>query len=910
MPLSKNLERLEKPMCLLELFERNVSAAPDALAISSESRRLTYRELNFTADRIAEGMAEAGVGAGSLVGVLVERSPEMVAGLLGIWKAGGAFIPLDPATPADRVAFILEDAAPPFALTQEKFLDRLPRAATRGLLLKDLCARERPSSRCATTFSAEGLAYVTYTSGSTGKPKGARIAHGGVANTVSAVAQDLQLRPDDIVLAWSTIAFDVACLEIFLPLAFGASLFLLEKDASAGGISAEQIRRSGATVMFATPTMYRLLFEQGWQGDPKMQCVVGGEVLPLSLGIQLAHKCRSVWNQYGPTETSICATRTKIDTGAQRITIGHPLPNVSIHLLNQHLQPVPRGSVGEIYIGGAGVGFGYLHRDDLSRTLFLPDPFHDAPARLYKSGDLAIELADGSFDFLGRVDDQVKIRGFRVELGEIESSLRQCEGVQAAVVRAVEFDAGDRRLVAFIVGDETLLNVWKKSLRCQLPHYMVPAEFVSLRSFPVTANGKVDVQALDAMRLNPAASVPISNTSPIDSLEARLRAIWQRLLKVNTVELDQDFFALGGHSLLAERMLVQIEGWFGSRLPHSVLVEHPTIRRLAAFLRQNPKGQWPALVTLQAGAHQLPLFIAHGIGGSLLTFVELAAELGREQPVYGFQLPAYVDQHQAQIGELAANYVRQMRAIQTSGPYNLAGHSSGGLIVFEMACQLLEQGETVGLLALLDCDPNTGKHLHQPFRDWNSFKASLRRACAELMVRQFGIKELLHRRMVYQRIKLKAWLAAWLAAQSHRAGGPSVGSSRKSFLGAEGNLALAMRDYELRTYPGNAVLFIAQDEPGSNPEPAKPWTGKILGTCEIRFIPGTHQGIFHRPQVILLARAIRQKLTGEKDSGGPALWPESSRSQQRKQASLAFGCAVASAPMVPNEGARSCNFHE
>jgi amino acid adenylation domain-containing protein len=869
MPALKYLERLEEPMCIVELFERNVFAAPDALAISSENRQLTYHELNFTADRIAEGLAEAGACAGSLVGVLVDRSPEMVAALLGIWKAGGIYLPLDPATPADRVAFILEDAAPPFVLTQKKFLDRFAGASTQVFLLEDFCARVSTSRR-GTTLSTNSPAYVTYTSGSTGRPKGAIVAHGGFANTVSAVGQDLELRPEDIVLAWSTIAFDVACLEILLPLAFGASLFLVEKDASVGGIRAEQIRRSGATVMFGTPTMYRLLLEQGWKGDPKMQAVVGGEVLPLSLGILLAQKCRSVWNQYGPTETSICATRAKIDTDAQTITIGRPLPNVSIHLLDQGLQPVPRGSVGEIYIGGAGVGLGYLRRDDLSRALFLPDQFSEAAGTLYKSGDLAIELADGSFDFLGRVDDQVKIRGFRVELGEIESALRQCEGVQAAVVRAVEFDAGDRRLVAFIVGDERFLGTWKESLRSQLPHYMVPAEFVRLQSFPMTASGKVDVQTLDAIRLNSAASAPISDTAPIDPLEARLKAIWERLLKLNNVELDQDFFALGGHSLLAERMLVQVEGWFGSRLPHSVLVEHPTIRGLAAYLRQNPKGRWPALVTLQAGAHRPPLFVAHGIGGSLLTFVDLAAELGREQPVYGLQLPAYIDHHEAQVSELAANYVKQVRAIQTSGPYNLAGHSSGGVIVFEMACQLMEQGETVGLLALLDCDPNTGKNMHQPFRDWNSFKASVRRACAELMVREFGIKELLHRRMVYQRIKLKAWLASRMAARaaahSRRAGGTSAGPLPNP-LGAEGYLALAMRDYELRTYPGNATLFIARDEPGRNPEPAKAWAGRILGTCETCFMAGTHRGILHQPQVTSLAREIRQKLTGGVEPG-------------------------------------------
>jgi amino acid adenylation domain-containing protein len=856
---SKYQERLEKPMCIVELFERNVFAAPDALAISSENRQLTYRELNCTADRIAEGLAEAGAGAGSLVGVLVDRSPQMVAALLGIWKAGGVYVPVDPATPDDRVAFILADAAPPFVLTQKKFLGRFAGARTQVFLLEDFCARGS-TSRSGTTLPADSPAYVTYTSGSTGRPKGAIVAHGGFANTVSAVGQDLQLRPEDIVLAWSTIAFDVACMEILLPLTFGASLFLVEKDASVGGLRAEQIRGSGATVMFGTPTMYRLLLEQGWQGDSKMQAVVGGEVLPLSLGILLAQQCRSVWNQYGPTETSICATRAKIDTDAQRITIGRPLSNVRIHLLDQGLQPVARGSMGEIYIGGAGVGLGYLRRDDLSRALFLPDPFSEAAGTLYKSGDLAIELADGSFDFLGRVDDQVKIRGFRVELGEIESALRQCEGVQAAVVRAVEFDAGDRRLVAFIVGDERFLGTWKESLRGQLPHYMVPAEFVRLQTFPMTASGKVDVQTLDAMRLNPAAPAPISDTAPVDPLEARLKAIWEKLLKLNTVELDQDFFALGGHSLLAERMLVQIEGWFGSRLPHSVLVENPTIRGLAAYLRQNPKGRWPALVTLQAGAHRPPLFVAHGIGGSLLTFVDLAAELGREQPVYGLQLPAYIDQHKAHVSELAANYLKQVRAIQTSGPYNLAGHSSGGVIVYEMACQLMEQGETVGLLALLDCDPNTGKNMHQPFRDWNSFKASARRACAELMVREFGIRELLHRRMVYQRIKLKAWLATRMAARA--AARSSVGTLANA-LGAEGYLALAMRHYELRTYPGNATLFIARDEPGSSPAPAKAWAGRILGACETCFMAGTHRGMLQQPQVTSLAREIRQKLTGD-----------------------------------------------
>ncbi|MGA3226055.1 MAG: amino acid adenylation domain-containing protein [Acidobacteriaceae bacterium] len=843
-------------MCFLQWFERYASASPNALALTSEGRKLTYRELNLTSDKIANGLREAGVRDGCLVGVLLDRSPEMVAGLLGIWKAGGAYVPLDPAAPIERIALMLEDAAPPFVLTRRKLLDRMPSARSVDLCVldvDDLCARKNPSCQAGSAVSANSLAYVIYTSGSTGKPKGARITHGGLANTISGVGQDLRLGTADVVLAWSTIAFDVACLEIYLPLAFGAALYLVETElVNAGGSRIEQLHRSAATVVFGTPTMYRLLLEEGWPGDARMQVVVGGEALPLSLAKTLARACRSVWNQYGPTETAICATRAKIDVDVEKITIGHSLPNVTVRLLNEHLQPVARGSIGEVFIGGAGVALGYLRRPDLSHAHFLPDPFAgSAPARMYRSGDLAVELTDGSFDFLGRVDDQVKIRGFRVELGEIESALRQCDGVQAAVARAIEFDAGDRRLVAFVIGDGALQSQWKRALQRQLPHYMIPSEFVALRSFPTTQSGKVDVQALDALRLRAAAFLSPSATKHLDPVEARLKEIWERLLKINTVGLDEDFFALGGHSLLAARMLVQVEKWCGSKLPHSVLVEHPTIHGLASCLRESPAGKWPALVTIQTGAHLPPLFVAHGIGGSLLSFINLAAELGPEQPVYGLQLPAFIDVHQAEVRILAANFVKQVRALQPSGPYNLAGHSSGGLIVFEMACQLMEQGETVGLLALLDCDPNKGKLRRQPRRSWGSLKASFRRLRAEVKAPEFGVKDLFERRVTHLRVQTRAWLAARARRAERKSGRP-----RRS----EGYLVLAVRDYELKSYPGSATLFMAQDEPRSNAEAASPWADRILGGCEIRLIPGTHRTIMTRPQVASLAREMRQRL--------------------------------------------------
>jgi thioesterase domain-containing protein len=281
-----------------------------------------------------------------------------------------------------------------------------------------------------------------------------------------------------------------------------------------------------------------------------------------------------------------------------------------------------------------------------------------------------------------------------------------------------------------------------------------------------------------------------------------------------------------------------------------VLVENPTIHRLAAYLRQTPEGKWPAVVPIQSGNHQPPLFVAHGIGGSVLSFVDFAAEMGREHTVYGLQLPGFIDPDHAGLRTLATNFLKQVRALQPHGPYHLAGHSSGGVIVFEMACQLAEQGETVGLLALLDCDPNIGKLVHRPFQDWKSFKAALRRAYAELTESGFSFAERLDRRLEYQKMKIRTWLAA----QSPRSGRARPGA------GVEGYLALALREYELRSYSGDAILFQAQDEPGLDADPTSVWEGKILGECATCLIPGTHLTMLSRPQVTLLAREIKHRL--------------------------------------------------
>jgi len=359
-------------------------------------------------------------------------------------------------------------------------------------------------------------------------------------------------------------------------------------------------------------------------------------------------------------------------------------------------------------------------------------------------------------------------------------------------------------------------------------------------------------------------------------------------------------------------MLVQVEQWFGSRLPHSVLVEHPTIHGLATYLRHSPAGKWPALVTIQGRGSLPPLFIAHGLGGSLLSFMELASALGPQQPVYGLQLPAFIDEHQADLRILAANYVKQVRAIQPAGPYHLAGHSSGGLVVFEMACQIMEQGEAVGLLALLDCDPATGKVVHRPFKDWSTFKTSFRRTLAQLTTRK-GLEEWIARRMMHHTIKIKSWLAERL--RHLRIGRRWLPDSvRGLLLGAEGYLVLAIRDYQLKPYPGNATLFIAQDEPRSHAEPGIAWSGNILGVCETQVIPGTHQTMLTRPNVISLAREIRQRLARHVQSPVSAPVARVSAHEQEsftklKHVTLVCSCTVATAPIVPADGNKSCSLH-
>jgi amino acid adenylation domain-containing protein len=854
---------------VLTLFEERTRERPDTIAVSFAGRRITYVRLNEKADRIAALLRNAGVQTESLVAVYLERSPDLIASLLGVWKAGGAYLPIDLTNPRQRVASILEDSRVDFVLTERKLIGSLPDTAARLLCVEDLppvsgsSGQDHRSSFAPVPPSPERLAYVIYTSGSTGRPKGVEITHGALHNVIESIGRDVALKPADVVLASATIAFDISNEEIFLPLVAGASVHLLEQEfVGDGGKLIEVMRRSKPSLVFGTPTSWRLVVEAGWQGDRNLQIIVGGEVLPLSLAKALAGMTRAVWNHYGPTETAICATRERIAADTEHVTLGWPIENARIYVLDKYvpdreLRPVPAGEVGEIYIGGAGVGGGYRNCQELTERVFLDDPFSETPgARMYKTGDLGRLLPDGRLDFQGRVDNQVKLRGFRIELEEIETAIRDFEGVHAGVVRVVDYGTDDQRLVAYFFADKHVAAAeLGGALRQRLPYYMLPSELIPLESLPMTINGKVDREALDQIRIAfEAGALQESAAPPSDDLEAKLRAIWQKLLKVRSVGPNDDFFDMGGHSLLAGRMFAEIERMTGRRVPLSVLIQNPTVAELSSYLRNRTETEWPGLVPIREYGSLPPLFIAHGLGSHLLLFRELAEGLGSDQPVYGIQLaaPAGAKLEELSLEAIAARNVEQIYAVDPVGPYHLAGHSLGGLLVFEIASQLRQQGKKIGLLALMDCALQEANREKNVGRDdpvschgiWLRWRKRFSRLFDS------GFLNATSRKILYNQLMLKIWLLRRTYTE---------GSFRPQLFGMDPYIALLAERYNPQPINANGILFVAEDEVA--PESAGlDWSRLLQGHLTVQKIPGSHRTIFSSPNVSVLAGELTKRL--------------------------------------------------
>jgi surfactin family lipopeptide synthetase A len=697
--------------CVHQLFEEQVERTPDVVAVIYEDAHLTYQELNTRANQLAHQLHQLGVGPQVLVGICVERSLEMVVGLLGILKAGGAYVPLDPTYPHERIAFMLADAQVPVLVTQQHLVKHLPAQQAKVVCLDADASvlAQRASTNPALVVSADNLAYVIYTSGSTGRPKGVQVLHRAVVNFLLSMLQQPGLSAEDTLLAVTTLSFDIAALELFLPLIVGAHLVVASREVVADGVAlAELLALSGATVMQATPVTWRLLLAAGWSGKRQLKILCGGESLPKELAEQLLPKAASLWNLYGPTETTIWSTVCKIEPEDELISIGRPIANTQIYLLDQHLQPVPVGVPGELYIGGAGLARGYLNRPELTAERFIRHPFSDEPsARLYRTGDLARYRADGTIECLGRLDHQVKLRGFRIELGEIEAVLGHHPAVRQAVVVAREDLPGEKRLVAYVVlakEQATSVSDLQSHVMKQLPTYMVPSAFVLLETLPLTPNGKIDRRALpDPSPTTIAREEPY--VAPTLKVHHQLVRIWEELLGVRPIGIQDNFFELGGHSLLAARMVNRIEQVCGKKLPLATLFAGATIEYLAnALVQGEDTGSRAPLIVVQRGECKRPFFYLHGdwVYGAYYC-LKLAHELGPDQPFYvlepyrfdGLQVPPTFE-------AMAAAHIESMRAVQPEGPYLLGGFCGGGVVAFEMARQLRAAGQAVDLLVLIE----------------------------------------------------------------------------------------------------------------------------------------------------------------------------------------------------------------
>ena len=573
------------------LIAKRVATSPDSIAAVYDGAEVTYRELNERSNQIARALRAHGVGSEGLVGICLNRSMDMLVALLGILKAGGAYVPLDPTYPADRLRFMIEDSGLKVLVTESACRSVLP--AEIGAVV-ELDSQADELSALATddldvAIDADQLAYVIYTSGSTGKPKGVEITHKNLVNFLQSMASSPGFSAADRLLAVTTISFDISGLELYLPLLAGGRVVLASREDCYDGVRLRRLmRESGATVMQATPATWRLLLDSGWREGNGLRLLCGGEALPRELADRLLGTGAELWNMYGPTETTIWSTVARVQPD-DVIAIGRPIDNTRIYVLDSNSQPVPVGVSGELYIGGEGLARGYLNREVLTAERFLPDPYSDQPgARMYRTGDLARYRDDGSIECLGRIDHQVKLHGFRIELGEIEAALESHDqiGQAAAVVR--EDSPGDRRLVAYLVatGDSTPdQSELRRHLQTSLPSHMVPSGFVTLSTLPLTPNGKVDRKSLpipDSDR----PDLDADYIAPSGELEKLIAGVWEEVLQLERVGIQDNFFDLGGNSLLIVRVQAKLADSAGHDVPLVELFQKPTVESLAQYLEK------------------------------------------------------------------------------------------------------------------------------------------------------------------------------------------------------------------------------------------------------------------------------------------------------------------------------------
>jgi amino acid adenylation domain-containing protein len=858
------------------LFEQQVERTPNDIAVLCGSNQLTYAELNQRANSLARLLIEQGISAESVVGVFMNRDVNLLTTILAVLKAGGAYLPLDPAYPAQRNRVIVGQSGTRLVITSRECLLTLdeicnsPEELTTPTLLvvEDALEQQRETQNLPPRALPDSLAYIIYTSGSTGVPKGAMIHHRGMINHMWGFIEGLSMTRLDVLAQTAPQCFDISVWQFLAPLIIGGRVHIFPNEITHDPTRLlSEIDRAGVTIFETVPSLLQVALADVKAEKlkrPELKSLrwlmPTGEELPAALCREWFRNYPSIplMIAYGPTECSDDVTFGRIheppDETAIRVPLGRPVGNCQVVILDRQFNLAPIGVPGELCVRGMGVGRGYLSMPSRTASVFVPDPFSTEPgARMYRSGDRAKWLADGSIDFLGRMDFQVKVRGNRIELGEIEAALSQVPGVSEAVVIVREDTPGDKRLVAYCLCDDKKVvttGALREFLEQRIPNYMIPSLFVSLNSFPLSPNGKIDRKSLPAPDLSQSRSD--SYVAPRDYVEIRLCEIWEKLLKVSPIGINDNFFSVGGHSLLALRLVAEVQQHFERTLPLVVLFERGTIKELAKLLREQIASPESTLVAIQPQGERTPVFFVHVGSGNVLCYLDLARYVGLDQPFYAIQDPSLLGTmpHFESIEAMAAHYVECIRAAQASGPYMVGGWSFGGLVAFEMARQLTAAGEEVSLLAILDSGtPEIEREFERRSDD-----AALLAILADEMslpvtaaqLRQLEPEQRLH----------------FVADQMNRAGliFDNAAEVVRGQLETFKYRSRATIGYDPGPYAGAISLFVAGEkhpEEEAYPDLIEGWHNLALGGLEVFSVPGKHHEIGREPNVQVLAAHLR-----------------------------------------------------
>ena len=847
---------------LVQLFEEQAARSPHAVALLSGKETVTYAELNKRANQLAHYLMKLGAGPERVVGICVERSVAMVVGLMGILKAGAAYLPLDPAYPRERLQFMARDSDLTLLLTERSLVEKFD-GTTAPVLLSDelqdgLAAMS--GENLGFTSEPDGLAYLMYTSGSTGQPKGVAATHRATMNRFCWMWRVYPFGREEVCCQKTSLSFGDSVWEIFGPLLQGtASVIIPDEILKDPFLFVETLGAHGVTRLVLVPSLLRVLLEtvpELQQKLPKLKFwVTSGEALPGDLVEKFSGQLPQslLLNLYGASEVAADVTCYEVAGGesSKSIPIGRPISNTEIYILDSQMQPVPIGVVGELYIGGTNLARGYHNRPDLTAEKFVVNPFGKAGGgRLYRTGDLACYRPDGNIEYRGRVDNQVKLRGFRIELGEIEGALRRHAAVADAVVVLREDQASDPRLVAYVVESSATAvqtSELRSFLRQTLPDYMVPSIFVTMEALPLTRGGKVDRQALP----KPEASnreLQQRFVAPRNVDEERIAAIWQTVLQVDRVGIRDNFFELGGHSMSAMQLMSELSKAYGKRIPLATLFQVATVEHLAQFIANDEPYAQLTLLQIKPGKSHPPFFCVSAPNVNALGYVQLAQHLAEDQPVYALQA-AFRKRSEGEyspdeVEALATEYIRSMRQLQPEGPYMLGGMCAGGLIAFEMARQLREKGQQIALVGIFDTwNIHTYTWLWVVDYYWRRFKTLLRQA------RRGDFNSAMRTAGRSLRTVLKKFLPGAVRPQASVPDDPW----RTGYVPPP--------DFVPNVYPGRLTVFRIHKRPyyRINDE-ALGWGQRALGGVDIEVIPGDHDSIFREPNVRVLAEKLTEHI--------------------------------------------------